>query len=124
KGLLSIFLLGFAGGLIALLTPCVFPMIPVTLSYFARAKQKRSAVDGKGFLYGLFIFLIYLSASVPFHVLGTVDPSIFNTISTNIWVNIFFFLVFIAFSLSLFGLFEITLPGNLATKADARGGLR
>lgn len=123
KGLLTIFFLGFAGGLLALLTPCVFPMVPVTVSYFTnRAANKRQAMRN-GVLYGLFIFLIYLATSIPFHLLGDVNPEIFNTISTNAWVNIFFFVVFIFFALSFFGFFEITLPGNLTSKTANKGGL-
>jgi len=120
---LSIFFLGFLGGLIALLTPCVFPMIPVTVSFFTkRAKNKKQGIKN-GVLYGLFIFLIYLLASIPFHILGNVQPEIFNNISTNAWLNIIFFIIFIVFAISFFGYFEITLPSNVANKADAKSGL-
>jgi len=77
NGLWSIFLLGFLGGLIALLTPCVFPMIPVTVSFFTKRAANRKQAIKNGALYGFFIFLIYLLASVPFHVLGNVRPEIF-----------------------------------------------
>ena len=123
KGMFTLFLLGFIGGLIALLTPCVFPMIPVTVSFFTnRAANKQQAVTN-GILYGSFILLIYLAASLPFHLLQDINPEIFNTISTNAWVNIFFFFVFIFFALSFFGYFEITLPGNLTSKTDSKSGL-
>ena len=123
NGALSIFLLGFLGGLIALLTPCVFPMIPVTVSFFTKkASNKKQAVKN-GVLYGFFIFLIYILASVPFHLLGNVQPEIFNSISTNSWLNIIFFLIFIVFAISFFGFFELTLPANIASKADSKSGL-
>lgn len=123
NGVLTIFLLGFLGGLIALLTPCVFPMIPVTVSFFTKkASNKRQAVRN-GLLYGFFIFLIYVLASVPFHLLGNVQPEIFNSISTNSWLNIIFFLIFIVFAISFFGFFELTLPSNIASKADSKSGL-
>ncbi len=122
ESLWMIFFLGFIGGLIGLLTPCVFPMIPVTVSFFT----KRSGSRGKGLknavLYGFFIFLIYILASVPFHLFG-VQPEILNNISTNAPLNVFFFAIFILFAISFFGYFEITLPGGLANKADSKANL-
>lgn len=123
NGFLSIFFLGFLGGLIALLTPCVFPMIPVTVSFFTKRAESRKQAISNGVLYGFFIFLIYLLASVPFHILGNVRPEIFNNISTNSWLNVIFFIIFIFFAISFFGYFEITLPGNIASKADSKSGL-
>ncbi|HEX5026535.1 MAG TPA: thioredoxin family protein [Agriterribacter sp.] len=123
KGLLTIFLLGFVGGVIALLTPCVFPMIPVTVSFFTnRANNKQQAIRN-GLLYGFFIFVIYVIASIPFHIIGNVQPEIFNNISTNAWLNVFFFAVFIFFAISFFGYFEITLPAGIAGKADSKSSL-
>jgi thiol:disulfide interchange protein DsbD len=119
----SIFLLGFLGGLIALLTPCVFPMIPVTVSFFTKRAANRKQAIRNGALYGFFIFLIYLLASVPFHVLGNVQPEIFNNISTSSWLNVLFFIIFIFFAFSFFGYFELTLPSNIASKADSKSGL-
>ena len=119
----SVFFLGFLGGLIALITPCVFPMIPVTVSFFTkRSKTKKEGIKN-GMLYGLSIFLIYVLASVPFHIIGNVQPEIFNSISTNATLNLIFFAVFIFFSISFFGYFEITLPSGIANKADAKSGL-
>jgi thiol:disulfide interchange protein len=118
-----IFLLGFLGGLIALLTPCVFPMIPVTVSFFTKRAANRKQAIRNGAMYGFFIFLIYLLASVPFHVLGNVQPEIFNNISTNSWLNVVFFIIFIFFAISFFGYFELTLPSNIASKADSKSGL-
>jgi thiol:disulfide interchange protein DsbD len=74
-------------------------------------------------IYGLSIFLIYVLASVPFHIVGNVQPEIFNSISTNAWLNIAFFAIFIFFSISFFGYFEISLPSGIANKADAKSGL-
>lgn len=123
SSLWSVFLLGFLGGLIALLTPCVFPMIPVTVSFFTKRSGNRQQAIRNGVLYGFFIFLIYVLASIPFHILGNVNPEIFNNISTNSWLNIIFFVVFIFFAISFFGFFEITLPSGIAGKADEKSGL-
>jgi thiol:disulfide interchange protein DsbD len=119
----ELLLLGFLGGLIALITPCVFPMIPVTVSFFTKRSKTRKQGIKNGLLYGLSIFLIYVLASLPFHVLGNVQPEIFNSISTNPWLNIIFFIIFIFFSISFFGFFEISLPSGIANKADSKSGL-
>lgn len=123
KGYLQLFFVGFIGGLIALLTPCVFPMIPVTVSFFTNRSTTKQEGIKNGVLYGSFIFLIYIIASVPFHLLGNISPEIFNTISTNAWVNVFFFAVFIFFALSLFGLFELRMPSALTNVAGTKGSL-
>ena len=123
SGAWGVFLLGFLGGLIALVTPCVFPMIPVTVSFFTKRSKSRKQGIQNGLLYGLSIFLVYVLASVPFHVVGNVQPEIFNSISTNAWLNIAFFAIFIFFSISFFGYFEISLPSGIANKADAKSGL-
>lgn len=119
----TVFVLGFLGGLIALITPCVFPMIPVTVSFFTKRSKTRKQGVKNGLLYGLSIFLIYVLASVPFHLLGNVQPEIFNSISTNPILNLIFFIIFIFFSISFFGYFEITLPSGIANKADSKSGL-
>ena len=119
----SIFFLGFLGGLIALITPCVFPMIPVTVSFFTKRSKTRKQGIQNGLLYGLSIFLIYVLASVPFHIMGNVQPEIFNSISTNATLNLIFFVIFIFFAISFFGYFEISLPSGIANKADAKSGL-
>jgi thiol:disulfide interchange protein DsbD len=122
ESLWMVFFLGFIGGLIGLLTPCVFPMIPVTVSFFT----KRSGSKGRGMqnaiLYGFFIFLIYILASLPFHLFG-VQPEILNNISTNAPLNVFFFAIFILFAISFFGYFEITLPGGLANRTDSKANI-
>jgi cytochrome c biogenesis protein CcdA len=124
KSILSIFLLGFLGGLIALLTPCVFPMVPVTVTFFTKKSQDRRRGIVNAILYGLFIFLIYVIITLPFHIANNaISPEIFNNISTNIWLNFIFFAVFVVFALSFFGLFEIGLPSGLANKMDSKSGL-
>ncbi|MBI1783060.1 MAG: cytochrome C biogenesis protein, partial [Sphingobacteriales bacterium] len=123
KSLMSIFLLGLVGGLIALLTPCVFPLIPLTVSFFTKKAQQRKRGIANALLYGFFIFLIYVLLSLPFHLVQGANPEILNNLSTNIWLNLFFFIVFIVFAISFFGYFEINLPSSLANKVDARSGV-
>lgn len=123
SSLLAIFLLGLLGGFIALLTPCVFPMIPLTVSFFTKqAGDKNKAVKNAA-LYGFFIFLIYALLTVPFHIAGKTSPEIFNNISTNVWLNIFFFAIFVVFALSFFGLFEITIPSAVANRMNSKAGI-
>tara|TARA_B110000503_G_scaffold107066_2_gene159954 strand:+ start:8250 stop:10292 length:2043 start_codon:yes stop_codon:yes gene_type:complete len=124
KTLFSIFGLGFIGGLLALLTPCVFPMIPLTVSFFTKQNDKKGVYSA--LLYGLFIVLVYLLLSVPFHLLDSVNPDILNEISTNVVLNIIFFLIFIFFAFSFFGYYELTLPSswvNRSTKGETFGGI-
>lgn len=124
KSLVTIFFLGLLGGLIALLTPCVFPMIPVTVTFFTKKSTDRKKGITNAVLYGLFIFLIYILITLPFHVAGkAISPEIFNNISTNVWLNLIFFAVFVFFALSFFGLFELGLPAGLANKMDSKSGL-
>ncbi|MFZ1617005.1 MAG: cytochrome c biogenesis protein CcdA, partial [Flavobacteriales bacterium] len=82
----NIFFLGFIGGLLALLTPCVFPMIPLTVSFFTKGSDDKAKGLRNALTYGAFILGIYLLFSVPFHLLGSVNPEIFNEISTNPWL--------------------------------------
>ncbi|UOX33538.1 thioredoxin family protein [Flavobacterium sediminilitoris] len=124
KGLLSIFILAFLGGFAALLTPCVFPMIPMTVSFFT--KQSKTKAEGKknAFIYGISIILIYL-------LLGSLVTGIFgadalNALSTNVWFNIIFFGLLVFFAASFLGAFEIVLPNSWANKVDRqadRGGV-
>ncbi|MDY2587873.1 protein-disulfide reductase DsbD family protein [Winogradskyella aquimaris] len=120
KSNLSIFFLGFLGGLIALLTPCVFPMIPLTVSFFTKSASDPKKGLFNSILYGLFIFLIYAILSIPFHLLDTLDPGILNNISTNVTLNIIFFVIFIAFAFSFFGYYELTLPQSWSAAMDSR----
>jgi len=111
-----VFLFGFIGGLIALLTPCVFPMIPLTVSFFTKGgKDKKNGIR-QAVIYGLFIFIIYALLSIPFHF-GT-DPERLNDIATSVTLNVIFFIVFIVFAISFFGYFEITLPNSFVNKVD------
>ncbi len=119
SNLWMIFGLGFLGGLIALLTPCVFPMIPLTVSFFTKQTQQKSKGIGNAILYGFFIVLIYFLLSLPFHLFDSVDSQILNTIATNIWLNILFFVIFVFFAFSFFGYYELTLPSSWANKMDA-----
>ncbi len=124
KGLWTIFLLAFLGGLAALLTPCVFPMIPMTVSFFT--KQSKTPAQGKrnAILYGISIIAIYV-------VLGLTINAIFgakalNALSTNVWFNITFFILLVVFAVSFLGAFEIMLPNSWANKVDKqadRGGI-
>jgi cytochrome c biogenesis protein CcdA/thioredoxin-related protein len=123
KGLLGIFLLGFLGGLLGLIMPCTFPMIPLTVSFFTKRSATRSKGIGNAFLYGFFIFLIYVLISVPFYFLKGNNANILNNISTNVWLNVTFAAIFLVFALSFFGLFEITLPSNISNTVDAKSNL-
>lgn len=111
-----LFLTGFAGGLVALLTPCVWPMIPMTVSFFLkRSKDKKKGIRD-AVTYGLGIIIIYL-------VLGLVitwifGPSALNKFATDRFVNIIFFLILVIFSISFFGAFEIVLPSRWTSKMD------
>lgn len=118
--------LGFLGGLIALLTPCVFPMIPLTVSFFTKGNKDKTKGKRDAFIYGFFILLIFVLLSIPFHIIDGISGNIFNQISTNIWLNLFFFAIFLFFTLSFFGYYEITLPSSIAnksSKAEEAGGL-
>ena len=127
SSLWRIFVLGFLGGLLALLTPCVFPMIPLTVSFFTKnSNENKGAGVSKALLYGFFIFAVYILLSVPFHLLDSVNPDILNEISTNIWLNIIFFLIFVFFAFSFFGYYELTLPSSWTTRTtqgENTGGL-
>ena len=131
-GLWSLILEAILWGFLMLLTPCVFPMVPMTVSFFI--KQSGSAARGRfnAFMYGLFIVLLY---TLPICLIigltwaaggSTVTADIFNWLSTHWLPNILFFVIFMAFAASFFGAFEITLPSSWTTKADAgsnKGGL-
>ena len=118
---LNLFILGFIGGLLALLTPCVFPMIPLTVSFFTN-NNNNSKNNSKfnAITYGLFIIGIYLTLSIPFHFLDSINPEILNSISTNAGLNIFFFIVFVLFAFSFFGFYEITIPSKWVNSIDSK----
>ncbi|MBR9860798.1 thioredoxin fold domain-containing protein [bacterium] len=118
KSLWALFLLGMGGGLISLFTPCVFPMIPMTVAFFTKEKDKAKGRRMAVF-YGLSIIGIYI-------ILGMILAVVFGatfayTLSTHWLPNIIFFLVFIIFSLAFFGMFEITLPSSFVNKVDQQG---
>lgn len=119
----NLFFLGFLGGLLALLTPCVFPMIPLTVSYFTKSSGDRKKGVANAFLYGFFIFLVYILLSIPFHLMDSIQPDILNDISTNVGLNIFFFIIFIIFAISFFGYFELALPESWTNKASSAEGI-
>jgi len=123
SSLLNILLLGFVGGLLALLTPCVFPMIPLTVSFFTKQSKNKSKGITNAILYVLFIVLIYILLSLPFHFLDGLDPEILNNISTNVWLNVFFFAILVFFAFSFFGYYELTLPSSWGDKMDSASGI-
>ncbi|MBK7095795.1 MAG: thioredoxin family protein [Saprospiraceae bacterium] len=115
-----IFLAGFVGGLLAFLTPCVFPMVPLTVSFFTKRSGTRAKGIRNAIYYGLSIIIIYL-------ILGLVITAVFgadalNQLSTNAWFNIGFAVLFIIFGISFFGFFEIQLPSSWANKSDSMAG--
>lgn len=117
------FILAFLGGLAAILTPCVFPMIPMTVSFFMKEGEEKAKGRGQAILYGVSIIAIYtLIGSILAVVAG---PDIANWLSTHWLPNILFFLIFVIFAASFFGMFEITLPHWMVNKSDQaadRGG--
>lgn len=124
QALIAFFLISFGAGFAALLTPCVFPMIPMTVTYFTKESTTRAKGIMKAAVYGISIIVIYT-------LIGTVFSLIFgaefaNWLSTHWIPNLFFFAVFIIFALSFFGLFEINLPSGLVNKIDKqsdKGGI-
>ncbi len=119
-------LLGFVGGLIALLTPCVFPMIPLTVSFFTKGSKDKAKGKRDALIYGFFILLIFVLLSVPFHLIDGIAGNIFNQISTSVWLNVAFFIIFLFFAGSFFGYYDITLPSSIANKssrAEEAGGI-
>ena len=122
---LFIFLAGFFGGLIALLTPCVWPMIPMTVSFFLKRTKDRKKAIRDAVTYGLSIIVIYLVMGLL--ITGIFGASALNDLSTNAIFNILFFLLLVVFSISFFGAFELVLPSSwtnkLDTKADSTTGV-
>lgn len=124
QGLWTIFFVAFLSGFAALLTPCVFPMIPLTVSFFTKQSKNRAAGIKNAILYGIFIIVIYV-------LLGTLVTWIFgadalNALSTNVWFNLLFFFLLVIFAVSFLGAFEIVLPQSWANKVDQnsnRGGI-
>jgi len=122
EGLLWTFIFGFIGGLLALLTPCVFPMLPITISFFTKDTKRKGWVNG--LIYGASIIIIYVLIGLLITIF--VGPEALNRLSTNWIANTLFFLIFIAFAFSFFGYYEITLPSSWSTGSDRladQGGL-
>jgi thiol:disulfide interchange protein DsbD len=124
KGAWAIFVAGFLGGLLALLTPCVFPMIPLTVSFFTKSSGTRKKGLMNAFIYGLSIILIYVTLGMVITL--SLGPDALNAMASNAIVNLAFFIIFVVFAASFLGAFEITLPSSWVNKADTaseKGGL-
>ncbi len=120
----GIFIAGFLGGLLALLTPCVFPMLPLTVSFFTKQSKTRAKGISNAIIYGLSIIVIYVALG--FFVTVVFGADALNALSTNVWFNLFFFALLVVFAISFLGAFEITLPSSWVNKADQasdKGGL-
>ena len=115
-GLLKTFLFAFIAGLLALLTPCVFPMIPMTVSFFMKRYKDRSKGIRDAMLYGVSIVLIYLILGVG--VSAIFGASALNELSTDPWFNLFFFVLLLVFAASFLGAFELTMPSSWVNKMD------
>lgn len=113
-----IFLAGLAGGFLALFTPCVWPIIPMTVSFFLKRSEKKAKGRRDAILYGLSIILIYVTLGVLITVIF--GASALNSMSTNAVFNLLFFALLVVFAISFFGAFEITLPASWSTKLDAK----
>lgn len=113
-----IFLAGLLGGFLALLTPCVWPIIPMTVSFFLKRNKERSKAIREAFIYGLSIIVIYVALGLL--VTALFGANALNALSTNAWFNIFFALLLIVFAISFFGAFELTLPSSWSNKIDKK----
>ena len=114
----AIFLAGLLGGFLALLTPCVWPIIPMTVSFFLKRNKERSKAIREAFTYGLSIIVIYVALGLL--VTALFGANALNALSTNAWFNIFFALLLIIFAASFFGAFELTLPASWSNKIDQK----
>lgn len=120
KDLLTIFILSFLGGLAALLTPCVFPMIPMTVSFFTKQSGTRAKGITNAIIYGLSIIVIYVLLGLM--ITGFFGADALNAISTSVLFNVIFFIILVFFATSFLGAFEIVLPNSWANKVDAQAG--
>ena len=118
KSFWAIFLLGFLGGLVALFTPCVWPIIPMTVSFFLKRSKDKSKGVRDAFTYGVSIVVIYVALGLI--VTGIFGASALNALSTNAIFNIFFFLMLVVFAASFMGAFEITLPSSWSSAVDSK----
>lgn len=117
---LYIFIAGFLAGLAALLTPCVFPMIPMTVSFFTKRSKTRAQGIRNAFTYALSIIVIYVLLGFGVSKIFGIDA--LNSLSTNVWFNLIFFVLLLVFAASFFGAFEITLPSSFVNKVDKQSG--
>ena len=114
----GLFITSFIGGLIALLTPCVWPIIPMTVSFFLKRSQERRKAIRDAIIYGLSIIAVYVALALVITLIFGANA--LNALATNAFVNILFFLILVAFALSFFGVFEITLPSRWSTGTDRK----
>ena len=114
----SKFLLGLVAGLGAVLMPCIYSLIPLTVSFFVKRSTSRAAGIKNSMLYGFFIVITFVIPTMLITI--AFGPDALSNIATNTWLNLFFFILFIVFALSFFGLFEITLPSSWGNKLDAK----
>ncbi|MDQ2752271.1 MAG: protein-disulfide reductase, partial [Bacteroidota bacterium] len=122
KTLIWIFFTAFAGGLLALFTPCVYSMIPVTVSFFTkRSKSKKEGIKNALYYAGSIILIFTLLGFLITLIFG---PAALNNLATNWIANLIFFLLFLVFGISFLGAFDISLPSNWSTKADSKAGLK
>jgi len=125
SGLIKIFILGLLGGLVALVTPCVWPIIPMTVSFFLKSSGDKKKGMRDATIYGASIVVIYVTLGLA--VTGIWGANALNSLATNAWFNIFFFLMLVVFAASFFGAFELTLPSSwsnaIDSKAEKTGGL-
>ncbi len=120
----SIFILGFLGGLAALLTPCVFPMIPMTVSFFTKKSKNKAKGISNALIYATSIIIIYVILGLGVTIIF--GPDALNALSTNVWFNLGFFLLLVIFAISFLGAFEIVLPSGFVNRMDSKsdkGGL-
>lgn len=121
-GVFSFLLIAFLGGLIAVATPCVFPMLPMTVSFFTKKSETRAQGISRAFTFGLSIVGIYASLGLIFAFFG-LGPDFGNWLSTHWLPNILFFIIFMVFAASFLGLFEITLPHGMVNKIDSKSSM-
>jgi thiol:disulfide interchange protein len=110
---------GILGGFAALFFPCTFPMIPMTMSFFLKGSGDKKKGTRNAILYGFAIFLVYFLLSLPFHF-GLAGGDALNNFSTNLWVNLVFFVIFLVFAFSLFGFYDISMPSSIGNKLDSK----
>ena len=122
----SIFFIAFGAGLIALLTPCVFPMMPMTVSFFTKQSSTKAKGIQNAMFYGFFIVAIYVLIGVVIGLIPNLNPDDINEFSTGPAFNIFLFVILVVFAISFLGAFELTMPSSWVNKADRgvdKGGI-